>query len=101
MTQDNFSQVVQSSKDFADLANKLMSATTVLHNKEEEINHVMSKLAVWENAPTVGGIRCMHDAKCFYKQHMIELRHVSGQDECDIVVKYDDAQTLPQRILFL
>ncbi len=55
----------------------------------------------WGNAPTVGGNRRMQDAKCFYKEHMIELRHVSGQDECDIVVKYDDAQTPLQRILFL
>ena len=95
MSKDDLSQVVQSSEDFANLASKLMSATTVLHIDEKKINHVMSLADSWENAPTVDGIRRMHDAKCFYKQHTIELRHVSGQDECD------DVQTPPQRILFL
>ena len=94
------SQVIQSSEDFANLASKLMSATTVLHIDEKEIDHVMSLADSSENAPTVGGIRSMHNAKCFYKEHMIELCHVSGQDECDIVVKYD-AQMPLQRILFL
>lgn len=43
----------------------------------------------WENAPAVDGICAMYDAQCIFSEHKIELRHVTGQAESDIVIHYD------------
>lgn len=89
------SHAVQSSKDFADLASELMSATTVLHISQEEINEAVALTDSWEDAPAADGIRSMHDAQCIFKDHKIELRHVTGQTESDVVIHYEAQSQLP------
>ena len=68
---------VQSSKDFADLASELISSTIVLHISQEEINEAVALAESWEDAPAADGIRSMHYAQCIFKDHKIELRHVT------------------------
>jgi hypothetical protein len=71
------SYAVQSSKDFADLASELISSTIVLHISQEEINEAVALAESWEDAPAADGIRSMHYAQCIFKDHKIELRHVT------------------------
>ncbi|KAG1714416.1 Mitochondrial coenzyme A transporter SLC25A42 [Nymphon striatum] len=93
------SHAVQSSKDFADLASELMSATTVLHISQEEMNEAVALTDSWEDAPAADGIRSMHDAQCIFKDHKIELRHVTGQTESDVVIHYEAQSQLPDDIV--
>ena len=73
------SHAVQSSSDFAKLADELMQSTTVLHINQHEINEAVALADSWEEVIAVNGIRSMHDAKCLYREGKIELRHVTGQ----------------------
>ena len=47
------------------------------------------------NAPAADGIRRLHDAHCIFKDHKIELRHVTGQTESDVVIHYEQQSQLP------
>ena len=85
--------VVQSSKDFAKLASELMSATTVMHIDQEEIDEAVAQADPWDDAPAAVGIRSMHDAQFIFSKKIIELRHVTGQMEPDSIVYYDATQT--------
>ena len=65
MSQDEVS-IVQSPKNFAELASNLMSATTVLYIHQDEINHAIVNLDSWKDIPAADGIRIMHDTKCLF-----------------------------------
>ena len=90
-----------SSKDFTKLASDLMSSTTVLHIDQQELDKAMALADSWEDTLAVVRICSMHDAQCIFRDGKIEFRHVTGQTEPEIIIRYDAAQMQLQGMLII
>ena len=80
--------IVQSSKDFANLVSRLMSSTTVLHIDEDQIDQTIASLDPWKDVHAADGIHKIHDAICLFKDQEVQLRHAFGQSVLYHMIKY-------------
>ena len=78
--------IVQSSQDVATLVAQLMSATTVLHVLQADINYTIRSVEPWEPLPNLLFIRQMHAADYTYslEELMLRMWYVSGQNDPSI-----------------
>lgn len=77
LSQGDNGVVVQSSVDFAKLADHLMSATTVLHISEQEIKALVEAIDPWQDVSGIPEIQSMHVIQVSTDQ-IAKLWHTNG-----------------------
>lgn len=78
--------VVQSSKDFSDVARQLMKQTTVIHISQEEIDNYVKDIVSWTDAAAVPGIQKMHMAASSLGGETVEIYEHSLADHAILTV---------------
>lgn len=81
------STIVQSSKDFARAATRLMDQTTVIHISQKDIEQRINEVATWENVPPVPGIQKMHVACCFTSGGQVQLFENAVAIQASVIVE--------------
>ena len=86
MSRSSDPTIVQSPKNFADTARKLMPKTTVLYIPESEIRREQERRQLWkDNLPAIPGITKFHVATHSPKDSTLRLRkHALGGESTDV-----------------